>query len=547
MKIITVIIFSILSFPVLAQEFTLQEFKPDGQDSLFKCKIIDRYDDFVRYVNNITDQDVDTDIKRHSYIAIFRLLASDGALQKNNKNFSILDKSLENKVIAYQRTTYLELLEKLSKFNYAYEKEFVTHGCTNFSIPTNNIVSTEDQKIKYGSPSLNYTFDFLEKSIRSDTIRSKLRSKDKDEGRINFNQYTYLKTLRGNLTKIINQEEYEPYKEEYLSILSQLKPLKDRDVRDTIRSQKKEELLIIKAELENEFTTLSLKFNSVIESEVKKVNDVINDLTESAKECNCTQRQPADRDNDGFPDIVDCSPEDPLVYPGAKINCANDCPDDNCDGVEDLCCVDQDGDGFYNSDGCGCNDDLFSLDKFAKCDCNDADPLVYPGADIDCTNKWSDDNCDGISDTLQIQRGKEIYLNISDYAYAPYGMTKFAKDRKFYAYTGLIAAGLTSTFYHRNRSQHYYTMHKNAFTLRTQNDLYNKANDLHHRYIISAYSTLTVFAVSMLDLKIQYSRYNKIRNDLDQKRRNCNEGFTLELDPLGFQYGYVGPKLLINF
>jgi len=531
MRIVSVILLTVFSLTVQAQDFTLNEFDMLGQDSIFKCKVLDRYDDFVRYVNNITDQDLDSEIQRHSYIALYRLLASDELGQRGKSSFAIMDHSLEDVNTLYQRSKYLELLENLTKFNYAYEKEFVTHGCIDIGgFQPKTIISTSAGTTEYYSPNLNFDFEFLEQSIKSDTINSSLRGTN----RISFLKYVYLKTLKGKLNKLIVQEDYDEYKEEYLSVVTQSK---SGDA----------EAIERKAQLEKKFVKYQLKFNSIKEQPVSKISRAIEDLQLSANDCNCEQKVPNDSDGDGFPDIVDCCEDNPNVYPGARIDCNNNCPDDNCDDVVDLCCIDADGDGFYAADGCDCNINVHSLDIFSKCDCNDNDSTVFPGADINCGNKWSDDNCDGIVDTMQMQRGLEISLDLLDHIYPPLGLSKFGQDGKFYIYSTLIAAGLTSTILHRNKSQHYYQMHRNAVTLRSQNDLYGTANTLHHRYLISAYSTLSVFAFSLVDLKLQYRKYNNIRNDLNQKRRDCNTVTIIELDPLGIQYGYMGPKLCITF
>jgi len=87
-----------------------------------------------------------------------------------------------------------------------------------------------------------------------------------------------------------------------------------------------------------------------------------------------------DADGDGFCADVDCDDNDPLVYPGAPERC--DGKDNNCNGITDEgCedCVDNDGDGFC-----------------ADVDCDDNDPFVYPGAPERCDGK--DTNCNGITD-----------------------------------------------------------------------------------------------------------------------------------------------------
>ena len=92
----------------------------------------------------------------------------------------------------------------------------------------------------------------------------------------------------------------------------------------------------------------------------------------------------------------DCADNDPRVFPGNLEIC--DGRDNNCDGQVDeglelaTFCADADGDGhgvLGRATVIGCTD----AEGFGLCDndCNDSDPLVFPGATESCNNK--DDNC----------------------------------------------------------------------------------------------------------------------------------------------------------
>jgi hypothetical protein len=91
-----------------------------------------------------------------------------------------------------------------------------------------------------------------------------------------------------------------------------------------------------------------------------------------------------DFDGDGFVEPADCDDGDPLVYPGAE-EVPYDGKDQNCDGFD---LVDRDRDGFQAQAAGGP-------------DCNDLDASVHPGAketpydgvDSDC-DRWDDDDFD---------------------------------------------------------------------------------------------------------------------------------------------------------
>ncbi len=112
---------------------------------------------------------------------------------------------------------------------------------------------------------------------------------------------------------------------------------------------------------------------------------------------------PADADEDGYIDLDaggdDCNDDDPAIHPGAEETC--DGQDNNCDGVVDegvteQFYTDRDADGFGDADdwteACTPPKDTVTNGD----DCDDLDPLSYPGADEICDEK--DNNCDGVVD-----------------------------------------------------------------------------------------------------------------------------------------------------
>jgi len=109
-----------------------------------------------------------------------------------------------------------------------------------------------------------------------------------------------------------------------------------------------------------------------------------------------------DRDGDGFDSNADCDDKTADRSPAAE-DLVGDAVDQNCDGLDG---VDLDGDGVASvaSGGEDCDDgdpDVLGVDADADgvpwcLDCNDADPMVRPGAVDACDGV--DQNCDGLID-----------------------------------------------------------------------------------------------------------------------------------------------------
>lgn len=118
--------------------------------------------------------------------------------------------------------------------------------------------------------------------------------------------------------------------------------------------------------------------------------------------------RPIDNDGDGFTNRVDCNDGNPLIYPGAVEECF-DGLDNNCDNLIDS-----------QDPTCGapvCNDgdgDGYGLPADPACsypqeDCDDTLSGVNPGATENCSN-GIDDNCNGLTDEA------DPYCNASPHA-----------------------------------------------------------------------------------------------------------------------------------
>jgi hypothetical protein len=105
---------------------------------------------------------------------------------------------------------------------------------------------------------------------------------------------------------------------------------------------------------------------------------------------------PVDADGDGYSSDSDCDDGDPAVHPGAEEVC--DEVDNDCDGEvdEDVASPwypDVDGDGYGDDDNVidSCEQRSGYVEQGG--DCDDDDPLSYPGADERCDG--ADNDCDG--------------------------------------------------------------------------------------------------------------------------------------------------------
>ncbi|MDW7644006.1 MAG: MopE-related protein [Desulfuromonadales bacterium] len=103
--------------------------------------------------------------------------------------------------------------------------------------------------------------------------------------------------------------------------------------------------------------------------------------------------KPVDDDGDGYRSNVDCNDSDPLSYPGAAEICF-DGVDNNCDGVVDEGCADS---TCTDSDGDGYGFPADASCTYPQADCNDALAGVNPGSSEVCDN-GIDDNCNGLID-----------------------------------------------------------------------------------------------------------------------------------------------------
>jgi hypothetical protein len=112
----------------------------------------------------------------------------------------------------------------------------------------------------------------------------------------------------------------------------------------------------------------------------------------------CPATAPIDLDNDGFTvEQGDCNDNDPLSYPGGTEYC-NDGADNNCNGRTD--CLDNNCSTDPSCVTCTDQDnDSYAIEggDCGPVDCKDSDLSVNPGA-VELCNDGADNDCDGLSD-----------------------------------------------------------------------------------------------------------------------------------------------------
>lgn len=522
---------------------SLSSFDFNNSDSLFKCQINSRYNDFVRYVNNMIDKSLDSETRLHSRLALWALLGDLN--DQNSFEAGVIDESVEgNRSKLYKRSEYIDKVNEVSTLEFTYQKEFMANGCPN---STRSFTNTKKELEKSGeiyyAPLFHFGLDFIEKSIRSDSVISNLRK----EKSIVYLNYLKSKSLKGNISKTINEEDFEYYREDYIRLTTEKIQYKSFDKRDTLKKNRLKVVIDSLKLLEENFVNIEFKISYVTEKNDVDIRDENRRIEDLSKECNCTIKVPQDDDGDGFNFIVDCDDTNPNVFPGARVNCNDSNLDDNCDGKIDICCDDLDGDGFVSGSNCDCFPYYAGVDLLKVCDCNDDDPTVFPGASINCENNFLDDNCDGKIDSIQIDVGKEIVFNTFEKMYPPWAMTRFGQDKKFYLYTGgiLISGGIASFF--KIRSNNFYKKYKNAETFRTQDTYYNQANKFHKGFIVSTGVTASIYILSHVDFSITFRKHKKTENEIKEKLKDCAYSPSLNLKPFSLINETIGPTLSLNF
>jgi hypothetical protein len=157
-----------------------------------------------------------------------------------------------------------------------------------------------------------------------------------------------------------------------------------------------------------------------------------------------------DLDQDGYNDLstggIDCDDEDPLTYPGAPERCDGTSGDEDCDGVIDEDLVYEDND----------------RDGFIDCDddCDGDNPLVHPYAWED-TSDGIDNDCDGEIDGDDTDAATALSLSddsVSLISFADFTFNLCGTDytQAYVSSNGRVMLGTSySTDYSESASGHY--------------------------------------------------------------------------------------------
>jgi hypothetical protein len=136
-----------------------------------------------------------------------------------------------------------------------------------------------------------------------------------------------------------------------------------------------------------------------------------------------------DADGDGYTADEDCDDSDPDIFPGAEEECDeldNDCDGEIDEGTDHVYYGDSDGDGYGDAGTTieACEPPTGYVENAE--DCDDSDPLQYPGADEYCNGE--DDDCDGETDEEGVLGASTWYADDDGDGYGDAGVSMDACD-----------------------------------------------------------------------------------------------------------------------
>lgn len=475
-----------------------------------KCEIVAQYFEFKKYVRVITDRTEIPRIRNSNEIALFRLLSP---------NFTTEEMGGGN------RESFINALRNESNTFELLKRTYETFDCPNFDFVKNSSPSSSD--ILQEVSDMNIIDP--DQKIYTTRYRGSLYYSQIDVQSFNVGSTILTNETIGIEKKPrIKELRYEMFKlseEKYVLKIRAIKNVNNGGIEMMVERSKKDTTLVKRS----------------IKPKASEFNPC------------CDQPLPPDSDGDGYNDLVDCSPNDPFINPGATEIIA-DGIDQNCDG-DDQIGQDSDGDG-YTIEACKSEDP--EIRKL--CDCNDFDETVYyrpPSIPSELWynpyNGWNDDNCDCQLDKKPVFNWDD--LNNSDYLIVGKGHLKRGHSNRtirngvaiLYSSTFLASTGFA--IFNKLQSNKFYNKHKSAETIRLSNSSYNKANSHHKLFLISTATAITIFGIQYTHLRIknkkqkEYYRHvfeNEKARGLDSKGK-C----TYLLKP-AIDDNYLGYGLFVN-
>lgn len=505
----------VMSMPAQERRLTMSKEEIEA----LKCDVVDNYYEFKKYVRVLSDNSTEPKSRMSNETALFRLL---------HPSFTMNDaKGGDRSIFIANLRSNLETSQNL-------KRTFENFDCPNVNLISRG-VSPDPKGILAELKNMN--FDIDESKPLLTTVY---------EGFMLFQQID----LNGYKVKdkngIAKKDKIMRLRFQIFKVDEENKVIKIRSIDDVTRASVPT-WVTKKKEGKNPVTTKKNDNNkfSIDTIIYSKPNP------KDFKPC-CEQRNPPDSDNDGYNDLVDCSPNDPLIHPGATEIIA-DGVDQNCDGVDQLG-EDNDGDGYTTA---ACRSEDPEIRK--KCDCNDDDRDIYRRKPNEPENRWynpsngwNDDNCDCKKDKDDVFRWdplSSVDLLVPGKGHLIRGEKKGLRITRSVLYGGVFAASAVFGTASYIQTRKYYGRHLDAETFRETSLNYDLANKHHKRFLVATGISTLAFLGNYLHLTFLDNRERKYSEELYENNKakplDSREFCTFKVVPA--TDGGIGLALVMQF
>jgi Putative metal-binding motif len=489
------LILSVQSFGQRDDRLTISRTEMDS----LKCDIVRQYYEFKKYVRVLSDNTSEPRVRKANETALFRLL---------HPNFTM------NDVKGGDRTIFISNLKSNLETYENLKRTYESFDCPNMNLRSSG-VSPDPKGIMDELKKMNINIE-ENKPIKTTVYDGFMLFQQTD-----LNSYNVAKSVINKSTSgITKKERVKRLKYQIFKINDEDIVIKIKSIDDVTNSSVP--IIVSKKKKTNE---LSTKIEKTQKENIKSGGDTLIYRKPEPKKFQpcCDQRDPPDSDGDRYNDLVDCAPYDPLIHPGA-LEIIADGIDQNCDGVDQMG-EDNDGDGYYPSACFSSNPETKK-----KCDCNDDDKDIYKRKPNEAeykwynpANGWNDDNCDCIKDketTFKWEPVSKGDLIIPGKGHLLRGENKNKRMTRFLVYSSVFAASATYSTISYIQSQKYYRRHQISNTFRETNLNYEKANNYHKRFAISAGIGALTFLSNYLHVSVLEKKEKKLSKELFE---NYNE------------------------